>query len=143
METRQKQFSIWVQYVLEYCKENGIQTIMIDSFPLFENKKIERSLEPAMRLSIMDQLCQQGYSHREQDGVYLMIEKSVKDWAYAIYNWMIENGYRMEVLDTEEIRTGDRFCHASFYNINESIFKDCLTILVKDGKVGTQRFLNV
>lgn len=98
METRQKQFSIWVQYVLEYCKENGIQTIMIDSFPLFENKKIERrgdmqlkrigSLEPAMRLSIMDQLCQQGYSHREQDGVYLMIEKSVKDWAYAIYNWV-------------------------------------------------------
>lgn len=100
METRQKQFSIWVQYVLEYCKENGIQTIMIDSFPLFENKKIERggdvklkwigSLEPAMRLSIMDQLCQQGYSHREQDGVYLMIEKSVKDWAYAIYNWDLD-----------------------------------------------------
>ena len=57
----------------------------------------------------------------------------------------------MEVLDTEEIRTGDRFCHAcalatavsclAFYNINESIFKDCLTILVKDGKVGVPRFL--
>ena len=38
-----------------------------------------------------------------------MIEKSVKDWAYTIYNWvllissfiiqMIENGYRMEVMD--------------------------------------------
>ena len=98
METRQKQFSIWVQYVLSYCKENGVQTIVVDSFPLFENKKIESrnggglkptgSLDTTMRLSIMDQLCQQGYSHREQDGVYLMIEKSVKDWAYAIYNWV-------------------------------------------------------
>ena len=43
METRQKQFSIWVQYVLQYCKENGVQTIMLDSFPLFENRKIERT----------------------------------------------------------------------------------------------------
>lgn len=98
METRQKQFSIWVQYVLQYCKENGVQTIMLDSFPLFENRKIEStyngclkqtgSLDMTMRLSIMDQLCQQGYSHREKEGVYLMIEKSVKDWAYTIYNWV-------------------------------------------------------
>ena len=57
----------------------------------------------------------------ERQGVYTMIEKSVKDWAYTIYYWvelyhfgdcqMIDNGYRMEVMDLEEIRTGDRVCH--------------------------------
>ena len=70
----------------------------------------------------------------ERQGVYTMIEKSVKDWAYTIYYWMIDNGYRMEVMDLEEIRTGDRVCHESFYNMRESIFRDCIEILVKDGK---------
>ena len=35
----------------------------------------------------------------------------MKDWAYKIYNWMISNGYRMEVMDLEDIRCGDRVCH--------------------------------
>ena len=38
-----------------------------------------------------------------------MIEKI----AYKIYNWMISNGYRMEVMDLEDIRCGDRVCHES------------------------------
>lgn len=51
-----------------------------------------------MRKLLMDTLCQQGlfivvelllgYSHCEGNGVYSMIEKSVKDWAYTIYNWV-------------------------------------------------------
>lgn len=59
---------------------------------------------------------------------------------------MIENGYRMEVMDLEEIRSGDRVCHEctyiflliyylAFYDMKESLFKDCMEILVKDGKV--------
>lgn len=51
-----------------------------------------------MRTLLMDHLCEQGcavftisgigYGHREREGVYSIIEKSVKDWAYTIYNWV-------------------------------------------------------
>ena len=51
-----------------------------------------------MRTLLMEHLCEQGcvnaiilgigYSHREREGVYSIIEKSVKDWAYTIYNWV-------------------------------------------------------
>lgn len=51
-----------------------------------------------MRKLLMDTLCQQGplsnlylyvgYSHCEGEGVYSIIEKSIKDWAFMIYNWV-------------------------------------------------------
>lgn len=52
-----------------------------------------------------------GYAHCDRTGVYSVVQKSVQDWAYTIYNWIITNGYGMEVMDLEDIRSGDRVCH--------------------------------
>lgn len=41
-ETRQKQIQMWVKQILEYCKNSGLVEVSIESFPLFENKKIGR-----------------------------------------------------------------------------------------------------
>ncbi|KAK8824743.1 hypothetical protein WA577_001767 [Blastocystis sp. JDR] len=135
-DTREKQIQTWIKYIMEYCKSNGLSEVNVNSFPLFENRSIERSLDPEMRIRLMNELCEQGYGHKENDSTYSIIEKSVKDWAYTIYNWMIENGYRMEVMDLEEIRAGDRVCHEAFYNMKESLFGDCIEVLRRDGKVG-------
>ena len=135
VQTREKQLQMWVKYIIEYCKSHDVKEIVIDTFPLFENRSIERSLSRNMRQLVMDQLCQQGYAHCDRTGVYSVVQKSVQDWAYTIYNWIITNGYGMEVMDLEDIRSGDRVCHESFYNLNEGIFKDCIDVLVKDGKV--------
>ncbi|CBK20625.2 uncharacterized protein [Blastocystis hominis] len=135
LETRQKQLQMWVKYVIDYCKTNGVAEIVLSSFPLFDNRSINRSLSEEMRLMVMDLLCSQGYGHCERPGVYSVVQQSVKDWAYKIYNWMISNGYRMEVMDLEDIRCGDRVCHETFYNMQKSIFNDCIDILIKDGKV--------
>ena len=31
---------MWVKYVIDYCKTNGIAEIVLSSFPLFDNRSI-------------------------------------------------------------------------------------------------------
>ena len=39
-ETRQKQISMWIKCILDYCKNSGFTEVNIETFPLFENKSI-------------------------------------------------------------------------------------------------------
>ena len=58
--TREKQLKIWDDLILKFCRENKVTSIIPNSFALFENTTIERSLNVESRNAVIQHLISNG-----------------------------------------------------------------------------------
>ena len=137
--TRLKQLSLWKKLIMDWFSkpENHSQqsVIVLDSFALFFNDKIDRRLNPEERIAVAEHLIASGHAEwKEQDeSIYVYIKTPV-ELASIIFDFVQSNGLFETVFTLYELLSGDLTSGTPIYGMNQNLCLSALQILSKKGK---------
>mmetsp|Transcript_10902 Transcript_10902/g.40018 ORF Transcript_10902/g.40018 Transcript_10902/m.40018 type:complete len:179 (-) Transcript_10902:168-704(-) len=137
-ETQQRQLELWRELILRYCQSNRIFAIDIqgDSFPLFSNESIQRTLNLNFKTTLFERMTSQGYAVWVDDTkrTALILWKSLDDWADAIHNWARQSAMDDAVLTLEELSSGVETRGQVFHELDNHMLERALRVLEQRGK---------
>lgn len=146
LTTRARQLELWSDLIISYCAHHCIFKLSISSLPsdLFHNANLRRSLKPSDIRTVLDFMSKPDNGSRiewippstrsEQANSCFVLWKTLGEWADAIYTWVDETGQKGAVLTIYEIREGDAVRHKQWRDIDETLLRKILNVLVKRGK---------
>ncbi|GAB5354320.1 hypothetical protein AAMO2058_000108600 [Amorphochlora amoebiformis] len=139
-QTRQKQLSIWAEFVKDYQKAQKSTSIDVakaaaSSGPPFGNAKINRKLNDEGIRLVLDELCRQGYGAWDDvksKRVCRTTERKFEEWGNILLKWAKENGQMDRLCTLDEIRTENS--GEEFHNLEAEILFEALKLLEANGK---------
>jgi ESCRT-II complex subunit VPS25 len=137
VETRKQQFRRWRELILSYAKHNNQAVINInDESELFQNKKINRTLDRDSREMIMNELCDSKNAALvgKNTGTYEVYWLTLEEWSSVIYTWAVNCGMTNSVLTFFEILNGDDSKDQEFHQLSEQVFMRALKHLENKSK---------
>ncbi|KAN0034880.1 hypothetical protein ACTFIV_001416 [Dictyostelium citrinum] len=155
LNTRKKQFQMWQDLILQYCRHYKIYELDINesiksNSVLFNNEKINRKLSREALKSIIDDIIDNGFaewvdsgSSKEKDknnnnnNRVLIMWRKPDEWASHIYKWVTDCGLLNTVLTVWEIQNGDDSKKQEFHQLNTTILMKALKVLEKQSKCQT------
>eukprot|EP01147_Barroeca_monosierra_P010003 gene10004-2177_t len=138
-ETRTKQLEAWQQLVVAYAQTNQIDRLVVSestSMELFNNKSINRALDSAGIITVLDHLNETGHaewknSAKEECALYW---RSPREWGDIIYKWAVDTGHTDAVCTFFELLEGDTGEGQEFQRMDRHVFQRALEVLQKEGK---------
>ncbi|KAI8904849.1 ESCRT-II complex subunit-domain-containing protein, partial [Gorgonomyces haynaldii] len=99
-DTWQKQQELWTDLILQYCRDKNKFTISLED-EIFRNDQIKRKVSKSMFDLLMKHM--KDKKRVIEDGVYLVLWRSVQEWANMLYDWAQTVGKMQIVLTKYEI----------------------------------------
>lgn len=146
LTTRARQLELWSSLVTSYCAHHRLFKLPLSSPPsdLFNNTSIKRSLKPTDIRTVLEHMSQPStgpliewiapVSRGEQSNTCWVYWRNLSEWADTIYNWVDETGQKGAVLTVYELREGDAVRGKEWQDIDETLLRKILGVLVKRGK---------
>ncbi|KAK8795509.1 hypothetical protein WA158_000166 [Blastocystis sp. Blastoise] len=133
-ETRRKQIDMWERITLDYCSKSGTQVVDVNTFPLFVNEKIQRTLQPVAIKAVLNHLKSTKNGYWKDENTFVISKKTSDDWSIIIYQYICSNYLLDTILTVESLLNGDRTRDAEFYEMDSNMFCSALQILQTTGK---------
>jgi len=138
--TKQKQLSIWIEFVASYIKHHQLSAIKViedSKSPLFFNKKINRQLSVEGIREVLDEMVRGGFGKwdDEKKNICLLSHRKIDEWSNILYTWASENGLMDTISTIYELSDGDSTQGAPFHGLQQQVIKLALQELEKHGKV--------
>ncbi|SMQ46885.1 unnamed protein product [Zymoseptoria tritici ST99CH_1A5] len=146
LTTRARQLELWSSIITSYCAQQRIFRLSLSSPPadLFGNASIKRSLKSADVRTVLDYMSKPENGPRiewipstgrgEQSSTCYIYWKTPAEWADTIYSWIDDTGQKGTVLTIYELREGDAVQGKEWKDIDETLLRKVLAVLVKRGK---------
>jgi ESCRT-II complex subunit VPS25 len=136
ISTREKQFKMWSEIILAYHKSVGESQMVPDTFSLFTNEKLDRSLSSEGRKQLIEFMIEHGNAEwaNEDKSRVLLIFKSVEALAAEIYIWTQKQEMRDMILTVYELHSGEDYQDSGFHGTDPELFMRALQRLHEEGK---------
>jgi ESCRT-II complex subunit VPS25 len=136
-ETREKQLDAWRELVLDYTRSKRVFSFNPQTFELFENKSINRSLNESARTALVEDLVAKGACQRAGRGSsdVFVLWKAMGEWENALAEWAHRTGRRQDVLTVDELCSSDEFSDEPFHKMPLAFMQEVLKNLEKEKKV--------
>lgn len=134
-ETRKQQFLRWKELILKYAKHRKQAVINIgDESELFNNSKVNRTLDRESREMIMNELCntKNASAIGKNTGTYEIYWLTLEEWSNVIYTWAVNCGLTNSVLTFFELLNDHP--DQEFHQLSEQVFMKALKHLESKGK---------
>jgi ESCRT-II complex subunit VPS25 len=135
-ETKEKQFKLWKELILQYHMLNNNYICIPENFEYFENKSIGRKLSSKDIGLVMEFLVNQGNAEWE-DGAKSrcrIIWKTPEVMAGEIYTWASKNGHLDNIFTIFELVSGDEHQDSGFFGTDQAQFRKALQVLQRSNK---------
>jgi len=135
--TRSKQLLLWRRLLLGWAEQNPeAGAIALDSFPLFRNAAIDRSLSTEGRRAVADELVSTGHAAWEDPGKTLhLFVKTPSEWAALILDFIQSNGLSGTIYTLYELHSGDLTRDTPLQGIQPALCLKALQVLESSAKV--------
>ncbi|TPX35783.1 hypothetical protein SmJEL517_g01914 [Synchytrium microbalum] len=141
VDTWKKQRQLWCDLILAYYKAKKLYSLDITEAiagksDLFVNPTIKRSLPRETLQSLIDELVKTGNAEWDgpsQQRAWIYWRKP-EEWAALISQWAFNTGQSNSICTLYEIAHGDTSTTEEFYELDETVIKKALYVLVKQGK---------
>mmetsp|Transcript_4949 Transcript_4949/g.10286 ORF Transcript_4949/g.10286 Transcript_4949/m.10286 type:complete len:182 (+) Transcript_4949:261-806(+) len=137
---RAKQIQLWRRLVLEWFAENGAKggdqsVLSLDSFALFRNDALDRSLDEPGRKAVAQDLIDSGHGQWQDFGKTLYVfVKTPSEWASIIYDFVQQNGLGGTIYTVYELHSGDLTRNTLIQGIEPALCIEALNVLENGGK---------
>ncbi|KAJ1667149.1 Vacuolar protein-sorting-associated protein 25 [Coemansia sp. RSA 1646] len=117
---------------------SGMTLAEVVTDPLFNNKKIHRSLRVDMLREIVEELVKQGNAcwtgPKNTNDACLVFWRKPEAWASIIHQWVSDAGMLNTVLTLFELANGEDTVDQEFHNIDPVTLRRALDVLQVQGK---------
>ncbi|KAM3415370.1 hypothetical protein BST61_g8897 [Cercospora zeina] len=146
LTTRARQLELWSRLVTSYCAHHRLFRLTVSSPPpdLFASTALSRSLKPADVRAVLDYMSQPANGPRaewiaptargETSSACYIYWKTPAEWADLLYAFVEDTGQKGAVLTFYELREGDASRGQEWGDIDETVLRKALHVLVKRGK---------
>ncbi|KAF2209371.1 hypothetical protein CERZMDRAFT_114042 [Cercospora zeae-maydis SCOH1-5] len=146
LTTRARQLELWSRLVTLYCAHHRLFRLSVSSPPpdLFASAALSRSLRPADVRAVLDYMSQPANGPRaewtaptargETSSACYIYWKTPAEWADLLYTFVEDTGQKGGVLTFYELREGDASRGQEWSDIDETVLRKALHVLVKRGK---------
>ncbi|CAM9464990.1 unnamed protein product [Phaeothamnion confervicola] len=134
--TREKQLRLWCDLVLKYHNARKEHSFAWRSWPLWENRQINRRLSDEGALAVAQELIRGGHAEWQDASKTRMVLffQSPAETASKLYEWVRKQGRIGEVFTVYELHQGDEMEGTDFFGTDEAVFRKALAVLERDGK---------
>lgn len=138
-ETRDKQSSLWQALILQYCRSQKVYIVLAageDENPLFVNNAIDRRANREARTYFLSGLVESGraaWLDKEKNRC-LILWKTPKEWAAAIYDWARSFGLNDSVFTIDDLSAGDEVQGTELEGLPREIIVPALKLLEAHGQ---------
>lgn len=137
--TRAKQLELWTEFVTQYCAHHKVQKIQVNTantLELFHNKTINRVLDEADIVIVLDAVANNGYGMwlNQNKTEFGMSSVKITELANQIYAWADQYGLLDTVTTLDEIATGSASHGTKHYQLPLQLLREAVNELAKEKK---------
>ena len=137
--TRIKQLESWCHIITEYHKFHKKTILSINTFELFNNKKIQRSLNTNDRIVIMEHIIKKGYgdwlNNNNNDNnnktQCMIFYKTINEWVKIISDYARSYNLIGDVFTIYDLIQGDDASNEEFHGLDHRVFYRILAQMQK------------